>query len=266
MPAEVSSFSRERRLDLAPWLRHGPELADVWARVSALLAECQLGSPEPEFLFSISHSLAGRGAIVEIGTNVGTSLLMLASAQRLRHTGQRVTTVDLFRRPELDESLDSTGLRDHVDVRVAPSSEVAAAWAEPVELLWIDGDHSRAGCFTDIETWSRFVIRGGLIALHDYADGMGVPLAVHGTLLARPWQYRVVSDRDYGNIVVFEKIADDPAEPWTDRMTPVWDGVFTLEGGATSAGEVAAEPSAVDPPQPRPASFLGRLRTRLRRR
>lgn len=44
------------------------------------------------------RSLADRGVILESGTNIGTSLLMLAATQRLHRRGRRVTSVDLFSR------------------------------------------------------------------------------------------------------------------------------------------------------------------------
>lgn len=219
--SNTGSFSRPRTLDLSPWESHCREVGDVWAQVSELLVHCQLGSPEPEFLFSLSYLSGERGAVVEIGTNVGTSLLMLSAAQRLKGPrGRRVTTIDLLKHPELDATLERVRLQPFVDVIVGDSKDIARNWAQPIELLWIDGDHSRLGCVADIEAWSHHVLPDGLIALHDYADGMGVPRAVYDTLLARPWQYRVISDRAYGNIFVLEKLTASESI-WTDRMSPI---------------------------------------------
>jgi Methyltransferase domain len=59
-------------------------------------------------------------------------------------------------------------------------SEVTAArWSEPVDLVFIDGDHSEAACRLDWDAWRRFVIPGGHVLFHDArADqpgGRGLP-------------------------------------------------------------------------------------------
>lgn len=49
---------------------------------------------------------------------------------------------------------------------------------QPLDYLFIDGDHRYEGVKKDFETYARLVRRGGVIALHDIADGEnsgGVP-------------------------------------------------------------------------------------------
>jgi predicted O-methyltransferase YrrM len=59
----------------------------------------------------------------------------------------------------------------HLQVHVALSSEVAAGWSEPVDLVFIDGDHTREGCELDWRMWSPFVRVGGYVVFHDARDG-----------------------------------------------------------------------------------------------
>lgn len=73
-------------------------------------------------------------------------------------------------------------LRDgapRVHWHVALSAEVAAAWSAEVDLVFIDGDHSEAGCELDWRLWSPFVSRGGHVVFHDaradQPDGRGLP-------------------------------------------------------------------------------------------
>jgi predicted O-methyltransferase YrrM len=54
---------------------------------------------------------------------------------------------------------------------VARSGEVAARWQEPVELVFIDGDHSEAGCELDWSGWHGFVAVGGRVVFHDARAG-----------------------------------------------------------------------------------------------
>jgi MMP 1-O-methyltransferase len=62
---------------------------------------------------------------------------------------------------------------------VALSHEVAARWSGEVDLVFIDGDHSEAGCEHDWLCWSPLVGRGGHVVLHDAradrAGGRGLP-------------------------------------------------------------------------------------------
>jgi hypothetical protein len=62
---------------------------------------------------------------------------------------------------------------------VAFSHEVAARWSAEVDLVFIDGDHSEAGCERDWLDWRPFVAVGGRMVIHDArADqpgGRGLP-------------------------------------------------------------------------------------------
>jgi Methyltransferase domain len=62
---------------------------------------------------------------------------------------------------------------------VAFSHEVAAHWAAAVDLVFIDGDHTEAGCELDWRCWRPFVPVGGQVVFHDArADrpgGRGLP-------------------------------------------------------------------------------------------
>lgn len=210
-------------MDLKHWNEHASKLSEVHLLVRELcVTHNQCGSPEPEFLFSLAYSLQDRGEIVEIGTNVGTSLLMLASAQKLKRSKRRVNTIDIQPQDSLTANIARADLAAYVHVIVARSADAAITWNMPIELLFIDGDHSYAGCLSDIEHWGRFVIKDGYLVFHDFADGMGVPRAVQGAILSRPWLYRVLSDREFGSIFVVRKIADQGSiAVWADRMSPI---------------------------------------------
>jgi predicted O-methyltransferase YrrM len=210
-------------MDLKHWNEHASELGEVHRLVRDLcVSHTQCGSPEPEFLFSLAYSLQDRGEIVEIGTNVGTTLLMFASAQKLKQSKRRVNTIDIQSQDSLEGNIARADLAAYVNVVVARSADVAIGWNKPIEMLFIDGDHSYAGCLSDIEHWGRFVIKDGYLVFHDFADGMGVPRAVYESVLSRPWLYRVLSDREFGSIFVVKKIADqDSVALWEDRMSPI---------------------------------------------
>lgn len=41
-------------------------------------------------------------------------------------------------------------------------------WYQPVDMVFIDGDHSYEGCKGDIEAWLPNIKPGGILAVHDY--------------------------------------------------------------------------------------------------
>jgi predicted O-methyltransferase YrrM len=54
---------------------------------------------------------------------------------------------------------------------VAFSADVARDWSQPVDLVFIDGDHSEDGCATDWDQWHGFVEPGGAVVFHDARAG-----------------------------------------------------------------------------------------------
>jgi predicted O-methyltransferase YrrM len=216
-------------MDLGPWEKHRNELAPAWTLIRELQKAGQCGSPEPELLFCLSYNLRNLGDIVEIGTYVGTSLTALALAQKLSGHNRVIQAMDLRKQPSLDGNLEQAGVRHLTRLHVGDSADAATSWSRPLELLWIDGDHSYEGCVRDIRAWERHVMPGGFIAFHDFANGTGVPRAVADVLVARPHCYRVVADRPLNSsIFVVEKIGTTATAPWVDRQSAPRQGPTPL--------------------------------------
>lgn len=55
----------------------------------------------------------------------------------------------------------------------------AAVWEEPVDLVFIDGDHEYEGCAGDILGWLPHIRRGGIMAVHDYQKDR-IPTGANG--------------------------------------------------------------------------------------
>ena len=151
------------------------------ARQRAARIDGWLSDAQGRALFQAAAASTGRGAIVEIGSWKGRSTTWLASGARL--AGRRVYAIDphsLSREdPEadtLDEFLANLargGLTDVVDPLIMRSDEAAARIAGPIELLFIDGDHSDQAVRRDAELWLPRVMEGR------YRD---VPRCRHGRL------------------------------------------------------------------------------------
>lgn len=173
------------------------------------------GGSQPQFLYDLSKATKGRGEIVEIGTHVGRSAIALAYAQKEKGEekgGRPINTIDVNRHPQLDGHLEQAGVADFVNVTVSPSTIAAKDWDKPIELLWIDADHSRWGLRADIKAWRDHVIEGGVVAFHDYPgvdSSQTVAWPIARLMLRDPLHWRVVSDRDHGSIIAFERIPPD---------------------------------------------------------
>jgi predicted O-methyltransferase YrrM len=120
------------------------------------------------------------GPIAEIGRFKGGSTVVFASALP---EGVELWSYDLHvaLRPdmsgeqldrELDEALTRLGVRRKVNLLVGDSRTVEPPPA-PLELLFIDGDHSYEGAKADFERWSAFVRPGGHVLFHDAVDTGG---------------------------------------------------------------------------------------------
>lgn len=90
----------------------------------------------------------------------------------------------------------------HVDY----SAAVAARWQGPVDLVFIDGDHSEDGVRADWDGWNGFVEPGGAVIFHDArltqdgGRGLPGPTAVVDGLFRGPgassgWRIAAEADR-----------------------------------------------------------------------
>lgn len=178
------------------------------------------GGPQTNLLFGLSLACGEKGAVTEIGSFVGRSTIALAAAQKQKN-GNKIFAIDPLLHSNFYANIKKAGLKDWVDFINDYSYNVAKHWEKPIELLFIDGNHSYFGVKEDISAWSSFVVEGGYIVLHDYATPYykGIDKAVYKTLLVKPNTWRVVSDRDTGSIIVFQRLArKEPKRSFIERV------------------------------------------------
>lgn len=127
------------------------------------MARIELG--EAAHLFRLLRSMDAP-RVAEIGRYRGGTTLLLAAA------GARVLTVDvdLLRQaedaPALARALTRFGLRDRVEIVVADSRAFPVP-GDPLDVVFIDGDHSYEGVMADFEHWWPALRAGGHLLLHD---------------------------------------------------------------------------------------------------
>jgi predicted O-methyltransferase YrrM len=174
---------------------------------------------------ALSRLATSRRTVVEIGVYEGGSAVRLCHALSAGATlhlidpfghhptalrpGQAATERVTRRVVERAAAHSGTRLVWHV----AFSADVARAWeGGPCDFVFVDGDHSEAGCRLDWELWHPLVAPGGLLALHDArmgaAEGRGLPgpTAVADAVLRPPPRGWVIHD-EIDSLVVARRVA-----------------------------------------------------------
>ena len=139
---------------------------------------------EGRFLYWLAGRVPPGGRALEVGSFKGRSSVFISAGLP---RDARLACVDTWRNDAMpyDASADAlpefernvSPYRHRIDILRGRSAEVAGTWKEPVDLLFIDGDHSYEGCRDDIIAWRPFVKAGGMIAFHDSSE-VGVARAV----------------------------------------------------------------------------------------
>lgn len=136
------------------------------------------------------HFANGKDLVVELGTNVGSTAIVLAGVARL------VVTVDVFESlyliddPEHREKyqnhfnvnqhtfsriLKKLEPYENIHVQQSLSYEFATKYPDgSVDMVFIDADHSYKGAKRDYEAWYPKVKTGGFFAFHDVGPGCPV--------------------------------------------------------------------------------------------
>ena len=149
------------------------------AVAAAETVEGLLRTDEIRLLFLAAARPTGEGEVLEIGSYKGRSTVALARGAL--YAGQeRVVGCDPFTSPASTDlvvgretyeafsaALERHGLTDHVEVHQQCSGELAASWARPIRLLWIDGDHTYEGVKRDVEGFFPYLVKGAVVAFHD---------------------------------------------------------------------------------------------------
>jgi predicted O-methyltransferase YrrM len=142
-------------------------------------------------LAEAARRLPAGAEIVEIGSFLGRSSILLAGARKLRGSGT-VHCVDPFdssgdafsvpvyqqilggdarsQRRRFDDNVAAAGLTRYIDVIQGTAESAAATWTRPIDMLFLDGDQSPMGARSSFDCWEPFLKVGGTIALHNSSD------------------------------------------------------------------------------------------------
>jgi predicted O-methyltransferase YrrM len=151
--------------------------------------------------------------VVEIGSYCGGSTVVIARTAARRAARARVFAIEPFsaegaryqRNYEalFDANVAEWGVGSTIQKVRKLSDEAAVEWKDPIDFLYIDGDHSYDGVVRDIRNFVPFVRDGGVFAFHDYKPGKdGVRRAVDA--LVAPHHEKLFQA---GSLAVFRKRA-----------------------------------------------------------
>jgi predicted O-methyltransferase YrrM len=129
-------------------------------------------------------SLPAPQRIVEIGSYCGRSTVVMAGAVKALEADARVYAIDphegdigtagdglLHVAPTLarfKENIEQAGVADVIELLLTRSYETE--WRDPISLLLVDGLHDYDSVARDFRHFEPWLVDGGLIAFHDYAD------------------------------------------------------------------------------------------------
>ncbi len=87
--------------------------------------------------------------------------------------------------PHWQRNIAKARLEDSVVALVGESSIIAKHFAQPLDLLFIDGGHGHDVAWRDFQLWARKITVGGFLIIHDVfanpADGGQVPYEIYRT-------------------------------------------------------------------------------------
>ena len=181
--AAVLPDPRELRFRNVPaWpdrVRGFEDLAFVFSSNQLSHGVASLQVDEAALLYRLARD-AESGPFAEIGRFKGGSTLIFAAAlpegvelwSYDLHVALRGDMPGAELDAELRDALARYGLEGKVHLVVADSRTVDPPPA-PLELLFVDGDHSYEGAKADFERWSEFVRPGGQLLFHDAVDHGG---------------------------------------------------------------------------------------------
>ncbi|MFM6728593.1 MAG: class I SAM-dependent methyltransferase, partial [Dolichospermum sp.] len=137
------------------------------------------------FLYKISSQLSNYSNIVEIGSYLGASTCFLSAG--CSRKGGRVYAVDTWENQAMSEGLRDTyqeflqntkDYKNNITSIRSLSVDAAQNFSQPVDLLFVDGDHSYEGVMADLKAWLPKLKPKAWLVLHDIGWAEGVNQAI----------------------------------------------------------------------------------------
>lgn len=125
---------------------------------------------EVQALKEIVRMLPSDPEVLQIGAGAGTSSLAILEARDDVH----LTTIDIEAGDSPFGSLFAERKvvteAGHINRLMQIHGDSKQIDLRPVtfDMVFIDGDHSYEGCYSDITRWATYIVPDGIMAIHDY--------------------------------------------------------------------------------------------------
>jgi hypothetical protein len=151
-----------------------------------------LTDAEMRFLVALGACRTAEGDVLEIGSYLGRSTVVLAKCIR-RFGGGSIIAIDPLTSPSITDpdlkgrascaeqfqaNIAKHGVAGSIEFHQAFSHDVAPGWKRPLRLLWHDGDHTYRGAKRDFLDFEPHLVDRGLFAMHDVLHKYQGPLRV----------------------------------------------------------------------------------------
>jgi predicted O-methyltransferase YrrM len=171
------------------------QLAD--ARLgSAVAIHTHMTRPELNMLYDLAASLPTPARVLEIGSYLGASSCRLAAG--LAQNGGHLYCVDTWANETMPEGsrdtftqfLENTaGASSHITILRKRSNEMTSSdFRLPLQLAFIDADHSYVAAKGDVERVREWIEVGGVVIFHDTTFFEGVSRVLGELLVSGEWQ------------------------------------------------------------------------------
>lgn len=191
--AQLDGFYVLEQYSLAPTIKRQPisDLTYLTRYEAALIEGLAASCPDP-------------ARVVELGTGKGLSTSRLLYGLSL-HQDARLWTFDL---EKCEKAWKYLALSEfpvwRIEFVTGDSSTLTDTIGEPLDLIYVDANHSYEGVKKDILAWSSKLKRNGVMALHDYNNPTHeVTAAIDELLFNNPkWELKAKAD----TMVAFEYV------------------------------------------------------------
>jgi predicted O-methyltransferase YrrM len=162
------------------WIASLPKMT-VLSEINFVPTTIRLPSPDETYLSrweaSFIEGLAASipfpeepARVVEVGTGKGTSLARILTGLTF-HIDAMVWSIDLLDCIEARKHIESCQIPNwRYRLLVGDSVAVAKEWDEPLDMLYLDGNHSYEGVLADVDAWYPHLLVEGILAFHDYGN------------------------------------------------------------------------------------------------
>lgn len=141
-------------------------------------------SSELMVLHQLSQQIRFDGVIVEIGSYIGASSLIIAKGLP---KNAKLYCVDTWQNHAMSEGEKDTfqlfientkAVREKITPIRSLSTDAAKNFSPEIDMIFFDGDHSYEGIKSDVDYWIPKVKNNGLVVFHDFGWAEGVKQVV----------------------------------------------------------------------------------------